>query len=113
MFARIHGNLSVNQYRNIIDRLCNSFVAAWLDGKNGFDTRLAAPHTEHADVRPNESNLLATVKMLLGADPGMDCRGKMGDSRLARGSWRKARSTRCSGPPGICYLLRSGYAANR
>lgn len=82
LFASIHGNLSVDQDRSVIDRLWNPFIAAWFDGKDDPKLVLLRFDPEHAEVWLNESNVLAGVKMLLGADPKKDYEGKVGDVDL-------------------------------
>lgn len=82
LFASIHGKLSVDQDRQVIDRLWNPFIAAWYDGKDDPKLVLLRFDAEHAEVWLNESNLLAGVKMLFGADPKKDYRDKVGDVDL-------------------------------
>lgn len=82
LFASIHGTLSVDQDRQVIDRLWNPFIAAWYDGKDDPKLVLLRFDAEHAEVWLNESNLVAGVKMLFGADPKKDYRDKVGDVNL-------------------------------
>ena len=82
LFASIHGNLSVDQDRNAIDRLWNPFIAAWFDGKDDPKLVLLRFDPEHAEVWLNESNMLAGVKMLFGVDPKNDYKDKVGDIDL-------------------------------
>lgn len=82
LFASIHGKLSVDQDRQAIDRLWNPFIAAWYDGKDDPKLVLLRFDAEHAEVWLNESNLVAGVKMLFGADPKKDYRDKVGDVDL-------------------------------
>lgn len=82
LFASIHGKLSVDQDRQVIDRLWNPFIAAWYDGKDDPKLVLLRFDAEHAEVWLNESNLVAGVKMLFGADPKKDYRNKVGDVDL-------------------------------
>ena len=82
LFASIHGKLSVDQDRQVIDRLWNPFIAAWYDGKDDPKLVLLRFDAEHAEVWLNESNLLAGVRMLFGADPKKDYRDKVGDVDL-------------------------------
>ncbi|MGN6235866.1 pyridoxamine 5'-phosphate oxidase family protein [Dyella sp.] len=82
LFASIHGKLSVDQDRQVIDRLWNPFIAAWYDGKDDPKLVLLRFDAEHAEVWLNESNLVAGVKMLFGADPKKDYRDKVGDVDL-------------------------------
>lgn len=82
LFASIHGKLSVDQDRQVIDRLWNPFIAAWYDGKDDPKLVLLRFDAEHAEVWLNESNLVAGVKMLFGADPKKDYQDKVGDVDL-------------------------------
>lgn len=82
LFASIHGNLTVDQDRAVINRLWNPFIAAWFDGKDDPKLVLLRFDPEHAEVWLNESNLLAGVKMMFGADPKVDYKDKVGDVDL-------------------------------
>lgn len=82
LFASIQGRLSVDRDRQVIDRLWNPFIAAWYDGKDDPKLALLRFDPEHAEVWLNESNLVAAVKMLLGADLKKDYRDKVGDVDL-------------------------------
>ncbi|MEO8809370.1 MAG: pyridoxamine 5'-phosphate oxidase family protein [Rhodanobacter sp.] len=82
LFASIHGSLSVDQDREVINRLWNPFVAAWYDGKDDPKLVLLRFDPEHAEVWLNESNMLAGVKMLFGSDPKKDYKDKVGDVDL-------------------------------
>jgi general stress protein 26 len=82
LFASIHGSLSVDQDREVIDRLWNPFIAAWFDGKDDPKLVLLRFDPEHAEVWLNESNMLAGMKMLFGADPRDDYKDKVGDVDL-------------------------------
>ncbi|MBB1089137.1 pyridoxamine 5'-phosphate oxidase family protein [Lysobacter sp. SG-8] len=82
LFASIHGNLVVDTRRDMVDRLWNPFIAAWFEGKDDPRLVLLRFDVEHAEVWLNENNLLAGVKMLLGADPRKDYEDKVGDVDL-------------------------------
>jgi general stress protein 26 len=82
LFASIHGSMSVDQDREVIDRLWNPFIAAWFDGKDDPKLVLLRFDPEHAEVWLNESNMLAGMKMLFGADPRDDYKDKVGDVDL-------------------------------
>lgn len=82
LFASIQGNLSVDNNREVIDRLWNPFIAAWFDGKDDPKLVLLRFDAEHAEIWLNESNLLAGVKMLLGVDPKKDYEDKVADVDL-------------------------------
>lgn len=82
LFASIHGNLSVDSDRSVIDRLWNPFIAAWFDGKDDPKLVLLRLDPEHAEIWLNESTMLAGVKMLFGHDPKKDYEGNVGDVDL-------------------------------
>ncbi len=82
LFASIHGNLSVDHDRTVIDRLWNPFVGAWFDGKDDPKLVLLRFDPERAEVWLNESNVLAGVKMMFGADPKKEFAGQSGDIDL-------------------------------
>lgn len=82
LFASIHGKLSVDNDRSVIDRLWNPFIAAWFDGKDDPKLVLLRFDPEHAEVWLNESSMLAGVKMLLGVDPKKDYKDKVADVNL-------------------------------
>ena len=83
LFASIKGNLRIDQDRAVIDRLWNPFIAAWFEGgKDDPNLVLLRLDAETAEIWLNESNLLAGVKMLLGADPKQDYADKAAEVDL-------------------------------
>ena len=83
LFASMHGELVLDNDRAIIDKLWNSFVAAWYEGgKDDPKLALLRFDPERAQVWLNENNLWAAVKLLLGSDPKKDYRDKVADIRL-------------------------------
>lgn len=82
LFASIHGNLSVDDDRAVIDRLWNPFVGAWFDGKDDPRPVLLRFDPERAEVWLNESNALAGVMMMFGADPKKEFEGESGNVDL-------------------------------
>lgn len=78
LFASIHGNLSVDNDRAVIDRIWNPFIAAWFEGKDDPKLVLLRFDPEHAEVWLNESSLLAGVKLLFGVDPKKDYKDRAG-----------------------------------
>jgi general stress protein 26 len=83
LFASLHGELSLDNNREVIDELWNSFVAAWYEGgKDDPKLQLLRLDPERAQVWLNENNLWAAVKLLLGSDPKADYKDKVGDIRL-------------------------------
>lgn len=79
LFASFHGELIVNQDRDVIDRLWNPFIAAWYSGKDDPKLLLLRFDVHHAHVWLNENSLLAGVKMMFGTDPKKDYKDKAAD----------------------------------
>lgn len=73
LFATIHGELTLDNDKDIIDRLWNSFVAAWYEGGKE-DPKLALLRFEptNGEVWVNGSSIIAGIKMILGSDPKKD-----------------------------------------
>jgi general stress protein 26 len=83
LFASLHGMLTLDNNRQVIDQLWNSFIAAWYEGgKDDPKLQLLRLDPERAQVWLNENNLWAAVKLLLGSDPKKDYKDKVGDVRL-------------------------------
>ncbi|HEV7606721.1 MAG TPA: pyridoxamine 5'-phosphate oxidase family protein [Steroidobacteraceae bacterium] len=83
LFASLHGELSIDNDRAVIDQLWNSFIAAWFKGgKDDPKLQLIRLDPQRAQVWLNENNLWAAVKLLLGRDPKQDYQDKVGDVRL-------------------------------
>ena len=77
LFASIRGTLAIDNNREVIDRLWNSFVAAWYEGgKEDPKLVLLRFDTHDAEIWLDESSLLAGVKLLLGIDPKKDYKTK-------------------------------------
>ena len=73
LFATIHGQLSVQNDRVVIDRLWNSFIAAWYEqGKDDPKLALLRLDPERAEIWLNGSSLVAGIRILLGRDPKQD-----------------------------------------
>jgi general stress protein 26 len=85
LFATIHGSLSVDTDKAVIDRLWNPFVAAWFEkGKNDPKLALLRFDPERAEVWIDASSFIAGIKLLLGFDPKKEYRDKAGEVRLGR-----------------------------
>ena len=70
LFAAVHGSLSVDTNRAIVDKLWNRFVAAWYEGgKDDPKLCLLRLDPENAEIWLDGSSVVAGVKMLLGMDP--------------------------------------------
>jgi general stress protein 26 len=78
LFATVEGTLMVDNDRSIIDRLWNSYVAAWYE-KGKDDPKLVLLRFEpgNAQIWENASSLFAGIKLLMGADPKKDYKDKV------------------------------------
>ena len=84
LFASLHGELVIDDNRQVIDELWNSFIAAWYEGgKNDPKLTLLRLDPERAQVWLNENNLWAAVKLLLGSDPKQDYKDKVAKVALS------------------------------
>jgi general stress protein 26 len=78
LFATIHGRLSVDNDRAVIDRLWNRYVAAWFEGgKEDPKLVLLRLDPERAEIWGDASSFIAGVKLLLGIDPKKDYKDKV------------------------------------
>jgi general stress protein 26 len=83
LFATLQGELIADDNRATIDKLWNSFVAAWFEGgKDDPKLQLIRFEPHQAQVWLNENRLLTGVKLLLGRDPKRDYAGKVAEIRL-------------------------------
>jgi general stress protein 26 len=86
LFATLHGRLSLDQNRAIVDKFWNRFVAAWFEGgKDDPKLALLRFDAERAEIWLDESSFLAGVKLLLGSDPKQDYKDKVAEIRLRSG----------------------------
>jgi general stress protein 26 len=83
LFATIHGRISVDNDRAVIDRLWNRYVAAWFEGgKDDPKLALLRLDPERAEIWGDASSFIAGVKLLLGIDPKKDYRDKVAEVSL-------------------------------
>jgi general stress protein 26 len=83
LFATLHGTLICDNDRAMIDRLWNSFIAAWFEGgKDDPQLQLLRFEPDRAHIWLNENSLFAGIKILLGRDPKKEYRDKVADVRL-------------------------------
>lgn len=83
LFATVHGNLSIDNNRAMIDRLWNRFIAAWFKGgKDDPKLALLRFDPERAEIWENEYSLVAGIKLMLGADPKKEYQDKVAEVRL-------------------------------
>jgi general stress protein 26 len=78
LFATLHGSLALERDRAVVDRLWNSFVAAWYEGgKDDPKLALLRLDPERAEIWENATSLLAGLKLLMGSDPKAEYRDKV------------------------------------
>lgn len=83
LFATVHGRITPDLDREVVDRLWNPFVAAWYEGgKDDPKLALLRFDVEDAEIWLNGSSLVAGVKAVLGVDPKKDYRDKVAEVRL-------------------------------
>jgi general stress protein 26 len=83
LFATLHGSLSVQNDRAIIDRLWNRYVAAWYkDGKQDPKLALLRLQAESAEIWEDASSMVAGIKALIGIDPKADYKDKVAEVKL-------------------------------
>jgi len=83
LFARVRGNLRLDNDRAVIDRLWNRFVAAWYEGgKDDPNLALLRLDAESAEIWESGSSLIAGIKALLGSDPKKDYKDHVAEVRL-------------------------------
>jgi general stress protein 26 len=84
LFAAVHGKLSVDTDRIMVDKLWNRFVAAWYEGgKDDPKLALLRLDPERAQIWEDASSLVSGVKLLLGVDPKKDYQEKVANVRLS------------------------------
>lgn len=84
LFATVHGRLSVDNDRAVVDKLWNRFVAAWFEqGKDDPKLLLLRFDPEHAEIWSDASSVVAGIKMLFGVDPKKDYQDKVADVPLS------------------------------
>ena len=83
IFATIHGRLSMDLDRAVVDRLWNRYVAAWFErGKDDPKLALLRLDAENAEIWIDASSVIAGVKLLLGVDPKRSYRDKVANVPL-------------------------------
>jgi general stress protein 26 len=83
LFATLHGRLSVDNKREIVDRLWNRWIAAWYEGgKDDPKLALLRFDAERAEIWLDASSVMAGIKMMLGADPKQSYKDKVAEVRL-------------------------------
>lgn len=83
LFATVHGMLSIDNDREVTDRLWNRFIAAWFEhGKDDPKLALLRFDTERAEIWEDEWSLVAGLKLLMGIDPKKDYQDKVAEVSL-------------------------------
>ena len=83
LFASLHGELTLDNDRRVIDQLWNTFIAAWYEGgKDDPKLQLLRLDAEQAEIWENANSLVAGLKLLLGRDPKRDYRDKVATVNL-------------------------------
>jgi general stress protein 26 len=83
LFATVHGRLTIDNDRAVIDRLWNRFVAAWYKGgKDDPKLTLLRLDAERAEIWADASSFVAGIKLLLGVDPKKDYKKKVAEVSL-------------------------------
>lgn len=77
VFATVDGTLNVDENRANVDRLWNSYIAAWFEGKDDPKLALLRLDAERAEIWVDASSLMAGVKLLFGVDPRSEYQGKV------------------------------------
>jgi general stress protein 26 len=83
LFATVHGSISLHNDRSTIDRLWNSYIAAWYqDGKRDPKLALLRLQADSAEIWQDASSMMAGIKALLGVDPKPDYKDKVANVKL-------------------------------
>jgi general stress protein 26 len=83
LFASVHGTLSLDNDRSVVDRLWSPFVAAWYEGgKDDPKLALLRLDAEHAEIWEGGSSFVAGLKMLFGGDPKQNYKDKVTNVNL-------------------------------
>lgn len=83
LFATVKGTLRLDNDPATIDRLWNSFVAAWFEqGKDDPKLALLRFDPEGAEIWLDGSSLIAGIKTLLGYDPKKEYKDNVATVRM-------------------------------
>jgi general stress protein 26 len=83
VFAAVHGDLSLERDRAVVDRHWNRYVAAWFEGgKDDPKMRLLRFDPDEAEIWVDGSSLVAGIRLLLGADPKQQYKENVAKVRL-------------------------------
>ncbi|WP_045388436.1 pyridoxamine 5'-phosphate oxidase family protein [Falsirhodobacter sp. alg1] len=83
LWACVHGHVTVSADPAVINRLWNSHIAAWFDGKDDPKIALLRFDPEHAEIWEDSSSVVAGVKTALGlSDPKADAQDSKASVQL-------------------------------
>ena len=83
LFANITGQLSIDNDRAVIDRLWNSWIAAWFEGgKDDPKLCLLRFDAEEAKIWLNATSIGAAIQWLLRRDPKESYKDKVAEVAL-------------------------------
>ena len=83
LFATVHGRLSVDTDRAVVDRLWNRYVAAWFkDGKDDPQLALLRFDAEKAEIWADASSVIAGIQLMFGRDPKVVVKDKNAEVTL-------------------------------
>ena len=82
LFATVHGGLSIDTERAVVDRLWNHWIAAWYKGKDDPMLVLLRLDPERAEIWLDASSIATGIKLLFGADPREDYKDKVAEVQL-------------------------------
>ncbi|AMN40443.1 pyridoxamine 5'-phosphate oxidase family protein [Rhodoplanes sp. Z2-YC6860] len=83
IFATVHGSLTVDTNRGVIEKLWNRYIAAWYKGgKDDPKLSLLRFDPERAEIWIDASSMIAGLKVLMGADPKKDYRDNVANVDL-------------------------------
>lgn len=68
LFASVHGSLSVETDRAVVERLWSPFVGAWYTGKDDPKMLLMRLNPSEGQIWLDGSGVMAGIKMMLGVD---------------------------------------------
>lgn len=78
LFASVTGKLTLDNDRAVIDRLWNTFIAAWYEGgKDDPKLALLRFDADEAEIWEDASSLISGIKLMLGIDPKEDYKDKV------------------------------------
>jgi general stress protein 26 len=84
LFATVHGQLTQEHDRGVVDRFWSPFVAAWYEGKDDPKLAVLRLDPERAQIWLNDGGLFTGAAILLGGDPRKAYAGKVAQVSMDR-----------------------------